>query len=272
MFRIAAGLSGLMLLAACATTPSPAVLADLAPTGKLRVGINFGNTQLTNPATRTSAEPSGIAPDLARELGRRLAVPVEIIGFDSGGKTAAGAGTWDVAFVAIEAERAAQLTFTAAYLEIESSYLVPAGSSLRTVADVDREGIRIAVSAKGGVDLFLSRTLQRAQLVRVPGGDAAFALFVKDKLEAYAGLKPNLVTYTKKHPGLRVIEGRYTMVQQGVATAKGRENGARYLRDFVEDVKASGLVAQLIEKNGMRGLTVAPSARPFSHIEIGGSM
>ena len=272
MIKLTAGLLGLALLAACATAPSPAVRAELAPTGKLRVGINFGNAQLTDPATRNSPEPRGIALDLARELGRRLAVPVEIVGFDSGGKTAAGVGAWDVAFPAIEPDRAAEIHFTAGYLEIESSYLVPAGSTLRSIADVDREGIRIAVSAKGGVDLFLSRHLKRAQLVRVSGADAAFALFVKDKLEAYAGLKPNLVTYADKLPGSRVVEGRYTMVQQGVGTPKGRENGARYLREFVEDVKASGLVAQLIEKNGMRGLTVAPRAEGASRIEIYGSM
>src|SRR5262245_21468830 len=141
MLRLTIGLVALGFLAACATAPSPAARTELAPTGKLRVGINFGNAQLTDPATRNSPEPRGIALDLARELGRRLAVPVEIIGFDSGGRTAAGVGTWDVAFLAIEAERAAEIIFTAGYLEIESSYLVPTGSPLRSVMDVDREGI-----------------------------------------------------------------------------------------------------------------------------------
>lgn len=262
MNRIAIGLICLLFLASCATDPSisPQVRSDLALTGKLRVGINFGNTLLTakDPA---SGEARGIAVDLARELGRRLGVTIEIVPFDSAGKMADAvkSGVWDVAFLAIEAERAAAIAFSAAYLEIESTYLVSAGSPLRTIADVDREGIRIAVSAKGGNDLFLSRTLKRAQLVRVPGSRAAFKLFVADKLEAYAGLKPELVRYSNTLPGSRVLDGRYTVVQQAVGTPKGHEAGAKYLREFVEDVKASGLVAQFIEKNGVRGLTVAPA-------------
>lgn len=270
MFRLAMGFACLAFLSSCATTPqvSPAVRSDLAPTGKLRAGINLGNAVLTskNPAT---GEAGGIAVDMARELGRRLGVPVDLVGYDSGGKTAAGLKTsdWDVAFIAIEPARAAEITYTAAYVEIDGTYLVPAGSPLRTTAEIDREGVRVAVSAGGGNDLFLSRTLQRARLVRAPNPGAAFKLFVMDKLDAYAGLKPSLVQTAETLPGSRVLDGRYTVIQQGIGTPKGRDAGAEYLRQFVEDVKASGLVAQIVDRSGVRGLTVPP---PPPTVQIGG--
>lgn len=241
---------------------SSAAIAELTPTGKLRVGINFGNELLTDPGSRADAEPRGIALDLARELGRRLGVSVEIVGYDSAGVTADSVrtGAWDVAFLGAEPQRASEMTFTAPYLEIEATYLVQPGSPLRTVADVDREGNRIAVSAKSAYDLYLSRTLEHAMLVREKNADAAFAVFVRDKLEALASLKPRLVGDAKKLPGSRILDGRFTAVQQAVCTPRGRDAGARYLREFVEDVKATGLVARVIEKNGVRGVSVAPAA------------
>jgi polar amino acid transport system substrate-binding protein len=239
---------------------SPAAKSELTPTGKLRVGINFGNELLTDPSTKTSAEPRGVALDLARELGRRLGVPVEFHRYDSAGATADSVrtGVWDVAFLGAEPQRANEMTFTAPYLEIEATYLVQPGSPLRAVADVDREGNRIAITAKSAYDLYLSRTLKHAKLVREQNADAALAVFARDKLEALASLKPRLVGDSKKVPGSRILDGRFTAVQQAVCTPKGRDAGAKYLREFVEDVKATGLVAQLIEKNGVRGVSVAP--------------
>ena len=237
---------------------SPAARSDLAPTGKLRVGINYGNILL---ATRdpVSGDLRGVAVDLAQELGRRVGVPIELVGYDAAGKMADGAktGAWDVAFLAAEPVRE-EISFTAAYLEIEATYLVPAGSPLRTIADVDREGVRIVVAAKSAYDLFLSRSLQHAQLIRAQGTDTAFELFVADKIEVLAGLKPGLVTLAEKLPGSRVLDGRFTAVQQALGTPKGRDAGARYLLEFIEDVKRSGLVAQAIEKHGVRGVSVAP--------------
>lgn len=240
---------------------SPAVVSDLAPTGKLRVGINFGNFLLTarDPAT---GEPRGIAVDLGRELGKRLGVPVEIVGYPSPGELAdaAKAGVWDVGFLGAEPQRAQEIDFSAAYVEIEATYLVPSGSTLQKIDDVDRQGVRIAVPGKSAYDLYLTRSIQRAQLIREKGADNAFKRFVSDKLEALAGLRPRLVKDQENLPGSRILDGRFTAVQQAAGTPKGRSAGAQYLRDFIEDIKATGLVARTIEKNRVRGLTVAAKA------------
>jgi polar amino acid transport system substrate-binding protein len=275
MIRPVLAAIALAFLASCSTAPqvTPAARADLAPTGKMRVGINFQNALRTrkDPAT---GEAGGIALDLARELGRGLGVPVEIIPYETAARLADAvrSGEWDVAFLATDPKRAGAITFTEPYLEIETTYLVPAGSRFRNVADVDREGVRIAVGAKGGPDLALSRTLKHAQLVRAPTVAAARNLFVAEKLDALAGLRPSLVTHAREIPGSRVLEGRFSVVGQAVGTPKGRDAGAKYLIEFVEHIKASGLVAQTIEKNGLSGVTVAPLAEVPSHIEIGGSV
>ncbi|HEX9672230.1 MAG TPA: ABC transporter substrate-binding protein [Burkholderiales bacterium] len=248
---------------------SSTIRTEIAPTGMLRVGINLGNFLLTakDPAT---GEPRGIAVDLGRELGRRLGVPVEIIGYPTPGELADAAtfGAWDVGFLGAEPQRAKEIDFTAAYVEIEATYLVAPGSPIRDISDVDREGVRIAVPEKSAYELFLSRTLKHAKLMRTKGGDAAFKLFVGEKLDALAGLRPRLVKDHEKLPGSRIIYGRFTAVQQAIGIPKGRLAGAKYLREFVEDIKASGLVARTIEKNGIRGLTVAPIADPWSR-EVG---
>jgi polar amino acid transport system substrate-binding protein len=239
-----------------------AARADLAPAGVLCVGINFSNILLTarDPVTRA---PSGVALDLAHELGARLAVPVEIVSYESAGALAesAGSGAWTVGFLGIEPKRANEITFTAAYVEIEATYLVPPGSPLKSIAEVDRAGIRIAVPAKAAYDLYLTRTLQHATLTRAAGADAAFKMFLADKMDALAGLKPQLEMDFEKLPGSRILEGRFTAVQQAAGTPRGHDVGARYLNEFIEDIKATGLVARTIAKNGIRGLSVAPAAR-----------
>jgi len=242
-------------------TDISAARADLAPNGKLRVGINFGNNLLTarDPVTRA---PSGIALDLAAELGRRLGVPIEIVSYESAGALAdsASTGAWEVGFLGAEPQRANQISFTAAYLEIEATYLVPPGSPLRAVAEVDREGVRIVTTAKAAYDLYLQRSLKHARLFHAANADDVFKLFVAEKMDALAGLKPRLVTDHDNLPGSRILEGRFTAVQQAVGTPKGHDVGASYLREFVEDAKATGLVARTIGKNGVRGVTVAAAA------------
>jgi polar amino acid transport system substrate-binding protein len=243
-----------------ATEISPALRSELAPTGGLRVGLNHGNFLLVTPGSK--AEPRGVAPDLARELGRRLGVPVEFVSFDTAGTMADAvrAGAWDLAFLGAEPQRANEIAFSAAYLEIPATYLVPAGSPIRSLADVDREGVRIAVAEKSAYDLFLSRSVKHARLMRTQGIDASYALFVAEGLEALAGLKPRLLMDVQKLPGSRLLDGQFTAVQQAIGTPKSREAGARYLRAFVEEVKGSGFVADAIARHAVRGVSVAPPA------------
>ncbi|MNC85392.1 Bacterial extracellular solute-binding protein, family 3 [compost metagenome] len=173
---------------------------------------------------------------------------------------AAKTGAWDVGFLGAEPQRANEIDFTAAYVEIEATYLVPPGSNLKAIADVDRKGLRIAVPEKSAYELYLTRSLKNAELVRVKGADAAFKQFVDGKMDALAGLRPRLVTDHEKLPGSRILGGNFTAVQQAAGTPKGRPAGAKYLREFIEDAKATGLVAKAIEKNGVRGLTIAAKA------------
>ena len=246
---------------AMATEITPAVRSEIAPSGKLRVGLNHGNFLLVTPGSSVT-DPRGVASDVARELGRRLGVPVEFIKFETAGKLGDGVktGAWDVAFLGAEPQRAAEIAFTAAYLEIPSTYLVPAGSPIRSVAEVDREGVRIAVADQSAYGLYLARTIKHAKLVMTKGLDSSFEVFVSQKLEALAGLKPRLLTDVQKLPGARILDGQFTAVQQAIGTAKNREASARFLRAFVEEVKVSGLVAEAISRNGAQGVSVAPPA------------
>jgi polar amino acid transport system substrate-binding protein len=241
---------------------TPAARAELAPSGKLRVGINHSNFLLVNPGSPHGA-PKGIAPELALELGKRLGVPVEYVSFESAGKTADAIrdAAVDAGFIASEAERASVIEFSSAYLELPATYLVPTGSPLRSLADVDRPGVRIAVSGRSAYDLYLTRTLKHAQLVRAEGIPNSIKLFADQKLEALAGLKPGLLTEAQKLPGSRVLDGHFMAVQQSIGVPKKRAASAKYLVEFVEDAKRSGLVAQLVEKHGVRGVNVAPPAQ-----------
>ena len=232
---------------------------ELAPTGKLRVGLNYQNFLLVN-GDGPDGEPRGIAPDLARELARRLGVQVEYVKFDAAGKLADGVigGACDVGFLGAEPQRASQIAFTDAYLEIPVTFLVPAGSKIRGLAEIDQDGVRISVSERSAYDLYLSRNLKKAKLVRAAGIQASYDLFVAQKLEALGGLKPRLVADAEKLPGSRVLDGQITGVQQAIGTPKAREAAAKYLREFAADIKRSGLVAKTIEANGVRGVSVAP--------------
>jgi len=239
---------------------SPAVRSELAPTGKLRVGLNMSNFLLTATDAATG-KPKGLAADMGMELGRRLGVSVELVPFPNPGAVADAAktGAWDVGFIGAEPQRATEIDFTAAYVEIEATYLVPPGSPIKAIPDVDRPGIRIAISDRSAYDLYLTRHLKHAELIRARGDDV-FKRFLSDKLDAMAGLRPGLVKNQEKLPGSRILDGNFTAVQQAAGVPKGRTAGAKYLREFIEDAKASGLVAKLIEKNHVRGLTVAAKA------------
>lgn len=242
--------------------PDPqAVRTEIAPTGTLRAGLNRSNFLLVAKDSPDHA-PRGVAVDMAREIARRFDLPVTFVCYESPGKMADAVktGAWDIAFLGAEPARAGEIDFTTAYVEIEATYLVPAGSPLQSIADVDRPGVRISVSGRSAYDLYLTRALKEAQLVRSDGIDASFERFVAEKLDALAGLRPRLVTDVAKLPGARILEGRFTAIQQAIAAPKGRPGVARFLQQFVDEVKASGFVADLIERNGARGLSVAPKS------------
>jgi polar amino acid transport system substrate-binding protein len=235
------------------------VKQELAPSGKLRVGLNYGNFLLV---LKDSADgsPNGIAPDLGRELGKRLGVPVEFVKFPEAGQLADGVrdDKCDVGFLGAEPQRANEIAFTKAYLEIPVTFLVPPGSKIKSIAEVDQKGVRIAVSDRSAYDLYLSRNLKNATLVRAKGIEGSYQAFLKDRLEVLAGLKPRLTSDAEKTPGSRVLDGQVTGVQQACGTTRKRLAGAKYLQEFIEDVKRSGLVAKTIDKHGVKGVNVAP--------------
>ena len=242
-----------------AISPSPAVVTELAPNGVLRAGINLSNFLLVT-GRAANGDPQGIAPDMAGEIAARLKVPLQLIPYESPGKLADAVADWDVGLIGAEPARAAQIAFSAAYLEIEATYLVPADSKIRLVEEVDRRGVRIAVAARSAYDLYLSRSIKNAELMHANGLDASYELFVREKLDALAGLRPRLVKDVKNLPGARVLEGRFTAVQQAVGTPKARVAAAAFLAAFIEEAKASGLVARLIERHRVHGVNVAPAA------------
>jgi polar amino acid transport system substrate-binding protein len=226
-----------------------AVRTDLAPTGKLRAAINYGNFILATK-DRATGESRGVAIDLVQEVARRLAVPFEIVAYDSVAVMgdAAPTGVWDLAFLGSDPKREALMSFTAAYLEIEATYLVRGDSPLRTAAEVDRAGLKVAAPA-------------RANYESTAGADAAFDMLVKEGVDALAGLTQALHDRLRQLPGSRILEGRFMGVQQSIAVPKGRDAGLAFLRRVVEDAKASGLVARAIERTGARGVSVAPPAK-----------
>jgi polar amino acid transport system substrate-binding protein len=246
--------------AAMPNAPAAAV-ADLAPTGKLRAAINFGNPVLAIKDP-TTGEPRGVSVDLARELGRRLNVPVELVTFEAAGKVtdALKSGIWDIAFLAIDPVRAAEISYSPPYVIIEGVYMVARDSPIRSNADVDRPGVRVAVATGSAYDLYLSRALKQATLVRTPISGEVTDMFVARKLEVRAGVKQQLEADATRNPGLRVIDERFMVIDQAMGTPRGRDAGARYLRDFVERMKASGFVAYSLARNHVEGATVAPPA------------
>ena len=234
----------------------------IAPTGHLRAAINFGNPVLAQKDPQTGA-PRGVSVDLARELGRRLGVPVDFVTFDAAGKVfdALTLDAWDVAFLAIDPVRSNEITFTAPYVLIEGTYVVPEGSPLRAIEDVDRTGVRVAVGRGSAYDLYLTRALRNAQLIRVATSAEAMEAFLHDGLEAAAGVKQPIVAFAGTHPGLRVLPGRFMVIEQAVGIPKAHDAGSSYVRAFVEEMKASGFVAKALAASGQADASVAPASK-----------
>jgi polar amino acid transport system substrate-binding protein len=249
--------------AATAQSVPPDVAKELAPGGKLRAAINLTNSVLAqeNPG----GDPKGVSVDLSRELARRLGVPVEFVIYRGAGTVFADAksGKWNVAYFAIEPVRAADVDFTPPYVLIEGGYAVLKNSPIKTIADADREGVRIAVGQGSAYDLYLTRTLKQAKLVRATAGDGSyFKVFLSDKLEAVAGVKPVVVAWAKSQPTVRVVDGAFMEIRQAMGTPKGRSDATlRYLRGFVEEMKASGFVADALKRSNQPDAAVAPPVK-----------
>lgn len=241
---------------------SPEIVKELAPHGVLRAAINMSNFLLVTGRDK-NGNPTGVSPDMAADLARRLGVELRLLQYQTPGKIADDAGTdsWDICNIGAEPKRAEKIDFTATYCEIQATYMVPAESHLKTIEQVDSTGIRIAVSARSAYDLWLERNIQKAELFRAQGIDASFDLFVNGSLDALAGLRPQLIIDVEKISGAKILDGQFTAVQQAMGCTKGRTLGAAYLKKFIEETKATGFVENLIAKHGVvERLTVASPA------------
>jgi polar amino acid transport system substrate-binding protein len=236
------------------------VVKQLAPTGELRAAINLGNFLLVTGRAPTG-EPVGVAPDMARAVADQLGVPVRYVTYDKPSQLADAVrdDSWDLGLIGAEPQRAEHIAFTKAYAEIEATYLVPASSNLEMPEDVDAPGKRIAVTERTAYGLWLDRNIQHAALIHAPDFERTFELFVEQDLDALAGLRSRLVQDVDRLPGSRVLEGRFTAVQQAIGTPIANTLAEKFLAGFVESAIASGFVAGLIAKHGVHGLSVARS-------------
>jgi polar amino acid transport system substrate-binding protein len=236
-----------------------AVRSELARHGVLRAAINLSNFLLVTGRS-PAGDPVGVAPDMARAIADRLGVPVAYVVYTTPGELADAAITdsWDIGLIGAEPARAERIAFSQAYAEIEATYMVPPGSPLTTLEQVDQAGIRIAVTARTAYDLWLARHIIRAELVRSASLDSAFEQFVREKLDVLAGLRPRLMSDAQKMPGAQILDGRFTAVQQAIGTPHGNSASRAFLNDFVEEAKVSGAVAAMITRHRVSGLSVAP--------------
>lgn len=250
------------LLFGCAgvpNTPTQEARQALAPTGKLRVGLQLGSPHNVI-RDAASGEMKGVGYDLGKELARRLDVPMEPVMYPSVGALLEGgkSGAWDVAFVGFSPARAKEWDFTALHMQMEFGYLVPAGSSISTMADVDRPGVRVAVQEKSQPEVFLSRILKNASMVRGPSLAGTLEMLKSGKADAIFSIKPSLFEVSNRLPGSRVLDGAAGVDPHAMVIPKGRGPGVAYAHRFIEDAKSRGLVKDAIERAGMRGAVVAP--------------
>jgi polar amino acid transport system substrate-binding protein len=238
-------------------------ISELTPTGVLRAAINTGNALLVTGIT-SAGDPVGVAPDMADSIATRLGVPIRYVPFSKPGELADAveSNVWDICLIGAEPARATKISFTSAYAEIVATYLVAKDSTLEKVSEVDSPGKRIAVKTGTAYDLWLTHNLKHATLVRANTSEDAFALFTDDNLDALAGLRQGLLVDVQKLAGARILEGQFTSVQQAVGTNLENKNAAAFLKSFIEESKASGLVSDLIKRHHVNGLSVAPLAEP----------
>ena len=236
--------------------------AQLAPTGALRAAINLSNFLLVTDKA-ANGDPIGVSPDMAAAVAEKLGVPVQYTSYPNPGALADAAtdDAWDIGNIGAEPERAKTIAFTAAYCEIEATYLVPAGSELDTIEAVDAPGVRIAVYGRSAYGLWLADNIRHAELVKADGVDESVELFKAGGIDALAGLRPRLIQDVGEIAGSKILDGQFSAVQQAIGTKPDRPAGIAFLQSFVEEAKQDGLVAELIARHGVEGkLTVAPGA------------
>ena len=239
---------------------SPHTIQSFAPTGKLRASINLGNPVLANRDPITQ-QPIGVSIDLANAFAQRLGVDVEFVVFDTAAKSveAVTQEKADIGFFAIDPLRGEGIAFTAAYVLIEGSYMVRADSSIQANDEVDKAGHRVTVGKGSAYDLFLTRELKQAEIVRAPSSSTVIDVFIEQGLDVAAGVKQQLETDSKRFPNLRLLPGRFMVIQQAMGLPKSRGNeAAEVLRGFVEDMKASGFIVDALARHGIQGASVAP--------------
>lgn len=270
MIRTLCSIALAALLASCAAHPtvaesprvSDSIVRSLAPTGKLRASVNLGNPVLAYRDAK--GEPAGVSVDLSRELARRLGVPLELVIYEAAGKVVEGGkrGEWDVGYVAIDPARATEIEFSPPYVVIEGAYLVREGSPIRTNVQVDVKGTHIAVGKDSAYDLYLTRNIRDAQLVRAESSPQVVDFFLAGNLDVAAGVKQQLEADAKRVPGLRILDGRFMVINQAIGIPLGRAEGKRYVAAFIEEMKAGGFVLRSLQRHNIQGAAVAPAAGP----------
>jgi polar amino acid transport system substrate-binding protein len=259
-----------LALSGCATPGGPAAAGnpdaraaatELGGTGKLRAAINLGNPILAGRAA--NGELQGVSVDLAREAARRLNLPLELVAFQSAGSVveAVKGRQVDLAFVAIDPVRAADMEYTAPYVIIEGAYLVRNDAALQRNEDVDRPGTRIVVGRGSAYDLFLTREIKAATLVRAPTSPAVTDMFLAERLDVAAGVKQQLEADARRVGGVRLLPGRFMVIEQAMGVPKGRTAAQAWLSGFIEEMKASGFVAAALQRHNIQGAAVAPARR-----------
>jgi polar amino acid transport system substrate-binding protein len=235
--------------------------AELCPTGVLRAGVNLSNFLLVTGRS-ASGDPEGVSPDMAAAIASALGVAVKYVPYKTPGELgdAVGSNAWDIGLIGAEPQRAEKIAFSAAYCEIEATYMVPPGSPIKSIGEVDKKGVKVVTSARSAYGLWLENNIKNAELIQVQGLDGAFNKFKDDKIDVLAGLRPGLLKDIAKMPGATILPGKFSAVQQAVGTAKANKAGAEFLAAFVEQAKKSGLVAKFIERHKVNGLSVAPPA------------
>ena len=269
MLRSAHAVASLLLLTACSTAPrapetpsvSAALRSEFAPSGVLIVGVNYGNAVIVQKDP-VGGDPRGVGAELARELARRLGVPISYVFYDNAGPMANAVkqGAWDVAMLAVDPARAEDIAFTAPYVIIEATYAVRKDSPLTRLDEFDRKGLRIAVGTKTAYELWLARNVKHAELVQYPTSKAAIDAFLAGKTDAAASVRQPLLAAASGDPGVRVIDGAFMTIGQASGVPKMRARAAKYLRDFIEEAKASGFVERKLRESGVDDATVAPKA------------